>query len=137
MENNNIQFTTQFQNHQDRVFAEYEQLLAQVAEGNITVETSALFDLEGNWTPARLIQNKYGYSWLVLDANGKSTGVFVPFGSKKRETQAKHGFVEGKVLVAAKADMWGGFRMQTGLVPAEAVGTGKPVSIITTDRFSK
>jgi hypothetical protein len=136
METNNTQFNTPLQNRQDRVFSEYEELLAQVAQGGVTVETSALFDLEGNWTPARLVENKYGFSWLVLDENGKSKGIFVPYASKKRETQAKHGFVEGKVRVPAKAEMWGGKLMQAGLVPADEVGTVKPIEIITTDRFA-
>jgi hypothetical protein len=134
--NNNTQFNTPLQNRQDRVFSEYEKLIAQVAQGGVTVETSALFDLQGNWTPARLVMGQYGYSWLVLDNNGKSTGVYVPYASKKRETQAKRGFVEGKVLVPAKAEMWGGKAMQTGLVPAHEIGTVKPTEIICTDRFT-
>jgi hypothetical protein len=137
METNNTQFNTPLQNRQDRVFSKYEELIAQVAQGGVTVETSALFDLQGNWTPARLVDSKYGFSWLVLDDNGKSTGVYVPYASKKRETQAKRGFVEGKVLVPAKAEMWGGKSMQTGLVPADEVGTVKPIEIITTDRFNQ
>jgi hypothetical protein len=136
MTTNNTQFNTPLQNRQDRVFSEYEALIAQVAQGGVTVETSALFDLDGNWTPARLVMGQYGYSWLVLDDNGKSTGVYVPYASKKRETQAKRGFVEGKVRVPAKAEMWGGKAMQTGLVPADEVGTVKPVEIITADRFT-
>jgi hypothetical protein len=134
---NTTPFNTPLQNRQDRVFSKYEELIAQVAQGGVTVETSALFDLQGNWTPARLVDSKYGFSWLVLDENGKSTGVYVPYASKKRETQAKRGFVEGKVRVPAKADMWGGKAMQTGLVPADEVGTVKPTEIITTDRFNQ
>lgn len=122
---------------EDRVFAQYDQLLEQVAAGGVTVKTTALFDLAGNWVPAKLIDSKYGHSWLVLDSNGKSTGVFVPFGSKKRETQAKRGFVEGIVLVEAKADMWGGFNVQAGLVPADETGTVAPVEVISTDRFAE
>lgn len=131
----NTEFPTSFQNTQDRVFAKYDSLVAQVAAGGVTVETSALFDLDGNWTPAKLIQNKYGYSWLVLDANGKSTGVFVPYASKNRETQAKRGFVEGKVRVAAQAILAGGFRPTASLIPAKEDLSGTPVEIITVDRW--
>lgn len=120
---------------QDRVFAQYDQLLEEVAAGGATVKRSALFDLAGNWVPAKVIESKYGQSWLVLDSSGKSTGVFVPFGSKKRETQAKRGFVEGIVLVEAKAAMWGGFNVQAGLVPADETGTVAPVEVISCDRF--
>ena len=133
---NTDQFPTPAQVHQDRVFKEYDALLEQAANG-ATVTTSALFDLEGNWTPARIVESKYGYSWLVLDENHKSTGVYVPFKAKKRETQAKRGYVEGTVKVAAKAVMNGGFRPVAMLAPVVGDGTDTPIEIITTDRFKE
>jgi len=72
---------------------------------------------------------------MVLNENGKSTGVFVPFRSKKRETQAKRGFVEGFVKVTAMVAYSGGFSPTASIVSAKEVGTGKPVTIVSTDRF--
>jgi hypothetical protein len=120
---------------QEWCFARYEELKIEFANSDGCVETTVLFDLEGNWTPAKWVTGKYGTSWLVLDANGRSTGVFVPFASKKRETQAKRGFVEGIARVPAEVAMWGGFSPRTGIVPAKPVGTDRPVTIISTDRF--
>jgi len=73
----------------------------------------------------------------VLDENGKSTGVFIPCDSKKRETQAKRGFVEGIVRVPAVATFaYTAYRPQAVIGPADEVGIVKPVVIITTDRFT-
>ena len=131
-------FDSPFEVMYQRVERKREQLETELANSDGTTQTSALFDLDGNWTPAKLVMGQYGYSWLVLDANGKSTGVFVPFASKKRETQAKRGFVEGIVRVPAKVTYaYAGNRPQAVIAPADEVGTVAPVAIITTDRFAK
>lgn len=120
---------------QESTFAHFEELKIEFANSDGCVETTVLFDLEGNWTPAKRVESKYGYSWLVLDANGRSTGIFVPMHSVKRETQAKRGFVEGRGRVPAEVAMWGGFAPRAGIVPAKPVGTDRPITIISTDRF--
>jgi hypothetical protein len=139
MENNTYQDSnkTISQCQQERTFARFEELKIEFANSDGCVETTVLFDLEGNWTPAKRVESKYGYSWLVLDANGRSTGIFVPMHSKKRETQAKRGYVEGIVRVRAEVAMWGGFSPRAGIVPAADLGTEAPVTIISTDRFAK
>jgi hypothetical protein len=63
--------------------------------------------------------------------------VFVPYATKKRETQAKRGFVEGKVRVTAQVALYGGFRPTAGIVPVNPVGTEKPVVVTSTDRFQE
>jgi len=129
-------FASSMQNTQDRAFRKFDELTAQLAQTDGTIKTIALFDLAGNWIPARMVTSNFGTSWLVLDANGKSTGAFVPFRSAKRETQAKRGFVEGYVLVPATVGLFGGFRPQAAIVPKHEVGTVKPIKVITTDRFN-
>lgn len=137
MENNTYQDSNKshFACQQDRQAARYAELQIELANSDGCVETTVLFDLEGNWTPAKWVNSKYGTSWLVLDANGRSTGVFVPYGSAKRQTQAKRGFVEGKARVTAVVK-YSGFD-SASICPANPVGTERPVTIISTDRFAK
>lgn len=131
-------FESPFEVMYQRVERKREELEKQLAESDGLVQTSALFDLEGNWTPAKIVESKYGYSWLVLDGNGKSTGTYIPYQPKKRETQAKRGYVEGTVRVAAKVSYaYAGGRPQAVIAPADAVGTVKPTVIISTDRFNQ
>jgi hypothetical protein len=132
-----IIFESPFEMAQQRADRQFNELQKQLAESDGTVQSVALFDLEGNWTPAKIVEGKFGFSWLVLDENGKGTGVFIPYASKKRDTQAKRGFVEGTVRVPATVVLAGGFRPTAHIVPAGAVGTVKPTTIITTDRFKK
>ncbi len=130
-------FESPFEIMYQRVERKREELEKELAESDGLVQTSALFDLDGNWTPAKLIMGQYGYSWLVIDADGKSSGVFVPYASKKRDTQAKRGFVEGIVRVPAKvAYAYAGGRPQAVIAPADEVGTVKPTVVINTDRFT-
>jgi hypothetical protein len=130
-------FASPFEMTQQRADRRYEELLVEFSKTDGLIETSALFDLDGNWTPAKLVDSKYGWSWLVLDENGRSTGVFVPYASKKRETQAKRGFVEGKVRVSAQVALYGGFRPTAGIIPVNPLGTEKPVVVVSTDRFQE
>jgi hypothetical protein len=129
-------FASSMQNTQDRAFRKFDELTAQLAQTDGTIKTIALFDLAGNWVPARMVTSKFGTSWLVLDANGKSTGTFVPHASAKRETQAKRGYVEGFVLVEASVQLSGGFRPHASIGAKHEVGTVKPIKVITTDRFN-
>ena len=130
-------FESPFEVMYQRVERRREQLEKELAESDGLTQTSSLFDLDGNWTPAKLIEGKFGFSWLVLDNDGKSTGTFIPYGSKKRDTQAKRGFVEGTVRVPAKVTYaYAGGRPQAVIAPADEVGTVKPTVIISTDRFT-
>jgi hypothetical protein len=116
--------------------ARFIELEAQLAKQGGLVKALVLFDLEGNWTPAKIVKGTYGESWLVLDANGKSTGVFVPMYSVKRQTQAKRGYVEGYAMVPAVVkyvgDKW---NFSAAICPIES-GTLAPVSVVTVDRFT-
>jgi hypothetical protein len=135
MDNNQSSFQSNISLVQQRAEKQFQELQAHIKNGEGLIETTALFTTEGEWVPAKLIDNKYGTSWMVLDENGKSTGKYVPYRAAKRETQAKRGFVEGTVKVSAKAVISGGFRPSAKVVPVAAVGTEKPTIIVTTDRF--
>jgi hypothetical protein len=135
MDNNKASFKSNISLVQERAEKQFQELQTQIKNGEGLIETTALFTTEGEWVPAKLIDNKYGTSWVVLDENGKSTGKYVPYRSAKRETQVKRGFVEGIVKVSAKAVIRGGFRPSAKVVPAAEVGTEKPTIVVTTDRF--
>lgn len=137
MNNNSNNNTSQIAVTQNRAFDRFDQLQAEFALTDGLIEITVLFDLKGNWVPAKWINTQYGTSWLVLDEAGASTGVFVPYASKKRETQAKRGFVEGIARVPAEVILHGGFRPTASIVPAQPNGTVKPKVIITTDRFTQ
>lgn len=103
----------------------------------------ALFTLDGQFVPARDIQTKYGTRWMLLDANGKATGQFLPYFPKKRETLAKHGFVEGFVMRPAWAKCEGSGRGLSGLTSVHVViyptdqPWEPPLSIVTADRWAE
>jgi hypothetical protein len=120
----------------DRATARFIELEAKLAEQGGVVKTIVLFDLNGNWAPAKIAEGTYGQSWLVLDANGKSTGVFVPVGTTKRQTQAKRGYVEGWAFVPAVVKYVGDkCNFSAAICPIER-GTLAPVSVVTVDRFT-
>jgi hypothetical protein len=135
MDNNQASFQSNISLVQQRAEKQFQELQAQIQNGEGLIETTALFTTEGEWVPAKLVENKYGTSWMVLDENGMPSGKYVPYRSAKRETQAKRGFVEGTVKVSAKAVISGGFRPSAKIVPVAAVGTEKPTIIVSTDRF--
>jgi hypothetical protein len=121
-----------------RVERKVAELQNELEQSDGLIQTSAMFDLDGNWVPAKMIETKYGFSWSILNENGKATGVFVPFHAKKRETQAKRGFVEGIVRVPATVTYaYAGNRPHAVIAPADQVGTVKPTVIIATDRFAQ
>lgn len=133
-------FATQAANH---LTARQLNLQAQIDDNNGLAEFPALFDLDGNWIPAQLIENKFGgQSWLLLDRTGKSLGIFVNARPARRSTIAKKGFVEGSVLRPAIAKICGGGKGFSGMASCYVAPVSKtkaheaPTQIITTDRFN-
>jgi hypothetical protein len=120
---------------QERAERQFAQMQEELEKGDGLIQVTALFTTEGEWVPARLIDNKYGTSWMVLNENGKPSGKYVPYRSAKRETQAKRGFVEGIVKVSATVVISGGFRPSAKVVPAAEIGTQQPTIIVSIDRF--
>jgi hypothetical protein len=116
---------------------------AQIEDENGMAKFLALFDTEGNWVPAKLIDNKFGgTSWMLLDNDGKATGDFISAEPVRRNTIAKKGYLEGWVLRPAVAKICGGGRGFSGMASCyvSAVPTTQsheaPSHIITADRWS-
>ena len=79
-------------------------LEAEIVENGGVWEFPALFDLDGNWVPARDIDGRYGPCWMILDESGDATGEFAPFRPARKSTLEKRGYREGIVTRPAKAD---------------------------------
>lgn len=98
-----------------------------------------LFDLDGNWVPSKMIRTQYGSRWMVLDSEGNKTGTFLPVCPKRRDTLAKHGYVEGYAMFPAKVDYVDtgaglvGVRVQTLKTSRDHV---PPTSVVTVDRWA-
>lgn len=90
--------------------AEVNELEATIAENDGKSEFSALFDLEGNLIPAKLIKTRYGSAWALLettDTDSKFVDFFNP-SRAQNEAQAvaknaAKGYYVGTVLVEAGA----------------------------------
>jgi hypothetical protein len=90
---------------------------ADLAEQGGKAEFNALFDTDGNLVPAREVQTKFGRSWVLLDANGDSTGQFVnpskaKTAEKRNAAMAKKGYAEGTIRTDAVV------RMSDGMMPS-------------------
>jgi hypothetical protein len=89
-----------------------EHLAAQIADNGGVWEFDGLFDLDGNLVPAKEIETRYGWSWMLLDEAGRCDGWFNESKAKKDETRirnnAKKGFYVGRVRVPAYAALAGG-----------------------------
>lgn len=118
---------------------EYE-LKATLAENGAVTQTAAVFDLDGNLVPAVWVEGTYGWSWMLLDADGRrdpslgKRGFFSPSQAAKDATRiannAKKGFYEGLVEVEAVVDTRGGniMAVHAGIFPATREIT--PASVI-------
>jgi len=85
--------------------AQKARLQATIEDFGGLAEFNALFDLDGNWVPARTITGRYGKCWMILDEQGEATGQFAPFAPARKSTLEKRGFREGTVLRPARADI--------------------------------
>jgi hypothetical protein len=117
---------------------QFASLFTQLETQGNAIATIALFDIEGNWTPAKIVTDKYKNSqWVVLNASGQRTGQYLPYRPANRNTQAKRGFVEGYVFVSAQISKIDPLRWTVpSIVPKSEIGTGTPISIISTDRYT-
>lgn len=101
-------------------------LEAELAEKNGKSEFLALFDLEGNPVPAKLISTRYGTAWLLLasdDPCGDTKGIVGNPTARKPErraaTLARKGYRVGFVNARARVGTIGG--NGTGLSGAVSV----------------
>ena len=118
--------------NQDRIQADIERA------GGVA-EFSALFTTEGEWVAAKVIEGQWGERWMLLGADGRSNGVFLPYYPKRRSTLAKKGYVEGRVMRPAKSCIQGRGHGLSGTAWASYEDTSKatdpPVSVVTADRW--
>lgn len=121
--------------------AQEKRAQAEIEENGGLSDFPALFDLEGNYVPAKLINGRYGLAWTLVDDEGTFTGEFVSAFPKRRATIVGKGYTEGRVLRPARATVTGG---GTGLAGAASCYVGTytsdgpevaPTEILYTDRF--
>lgn len=123
--------------------ARRDAIAADLLRSGGTSDFDALFDLDGNWIPARIIDGTWGPRWMVLDANGRSTGVFLPARPKRRSTLAKRGYTVGRVTRPAAAviaapdgarGLSGAALCYVAIVPADRP-TDPPLAVVTPDAY--
>ncbi len=112
-------------------------LEAQLVEQDGMASFLALFDLEGNWVPAKLINAKYGECWALLDEDGQFTGEFVGAYPKQRKTIANKGYLEGRVLRPAGVGYSGSSTNVRACFYPKTKAHEAPAGIITSDRWEK
>lgn len=101
-----------------------------------------LFTTSGEWVPSKEISTRYGTRWMLLDANGKSTGVFLTWHPARRDTLAKHGYVEGYGLWPARAVIYGTGTGMSGAASCMVITVRSvpdhepPTTIETVDRWA-
>lgn len=94
--------------------SDLESARARLAENGGKSVFPALFDLEGNLVPAKLVRTQYGQSWALLadadDASSEFVGFFSPSKAqdeaRERKNNAKKGYYIGTVRVGAYAHHW-------------------------------
>ena len=120
--------------------AQKARLEADLIDNGGVSEFLALFDLAGNYQPAVAIEARYGMRWMLLDADGKRTGEFLPWLPKRRDTLAKRGYVEGYAVFPAKADFVEGPGGLVGVsvrVRKACPHHALPVEVVSVDRWKE
>lgn len=98
------------------VMADRYDHLAEIAENGGTIETVALFDLEGRYIDARHVEGRYGWVWVWDDAEGNAVW-FNESSAQKEETRIKNNAKKGVYVGTAffhayydnktgKAEVW-------------------------------
>jgi hypothetical protein len=117
-----------------------DRLQADIVEAGGLHRFPALFDLDGRYIPARVIEGQWGKRWMVLNDQGRSTGTFLPYHPVRRNTLARKGYVEGWVMRPAEAFTNGtGYglsgRAWTDVRPTDKP-TDPPAAILSVDRWA-
>lgn len=109
---------------------------AQLLEDGGLAEFPALFDLDGNYVPAKLIDGRYGECWALLNTDGTFTGEFITAFPARRATIVKKGYLEGVVKRPARVKVMSGKGgMATAYVGVYATDSplDAPAEIVTHD----
>jgi len=99
-------------------------LNAEIAEAGGVWEFDAYERIAtGEIAPHRVITTQYGQRVMVLDAEGRATGEFLPYAAKRDATYEKKGFRRVLVTKAAHAKTWapagGGYTSVQAIVVAD------------------
>lgn len=120
-----------------------DRLQADIEDAGGLHRFPALFDLDGRYVPARVIEpRQYGWGkrWMVLDQQGRSTGTFLPYHPVRRNTLARKGYVEGWVMRPAEAFTNGTGHGLSGRAWTDVRPTDKPTdppaAILSVDRWA-
>lgn len=95
--------------------SEKHRLRAEIAANNGKAQFRALFDLEGNYVPARQVEGRYGMSWGIYSKPNDPESYFESYVSeskskdpKKQEALlAKKGYTVGLIMAPAYVDSVG------------------------------
>jgi hypothetical protein len=109
------------------IMARENELQAEITEAGGLWEFPALFDLDGNLVPAKLIDGQYGSCWALLDP-ANPEGRFLGFVNRswaskaatRNRNMAKKGYTEGTVRAPAKAELGGGGKGMAGMMSVTA-----------------
>lgn len=117
------------------ISAEVARKEADLIEAGGVHEFPALFDLEGNYVPARLIDGRYGLCWMLLDAEGECSG-FVSAFPKRRATMVGKGYLEGYVVRPARVVTAGKTltSVHAKVIPSDSP-LDAPIEVVTADRW--
>lgn len=121
--------------------ASKDRLQAEIDENGGRFEFAALFDLDGNLVPAKLIDTRYGLAWGILpddDPHGRFVRWFNPSSARSDVTRLKNnrrkGYTEGRVLAPAKAVLSGTNATSVRAVPLRTDGGfSRDVEIVETE----
>jgi hypothetical protein len=115
---------------------------ADLAEAGGRWEFPALFNLDGEQVPAKLVQTRYGLSWMLLDAEGRCAGWFnrskAQDEAKAKAANERKGYRIGRVRADAVVVMeeGGAWQLYPVIVPRsrDDVAFGRNVEIVDNGR---
>lgn len=111
---------------------------AEILEAGGVSEFDAVFDLQGNYQPAVLIDTRFGKAWSLTDSNGKflNPPVFLPTRPARASTIKKKGYTIGSVIRKAHAKLAGKVNVGVAIVPSEG-WTKEPLEVVSKDIYSE
>jgi len=111
---------------------------ASILEDGGVSEFDAVFDLEGNYQPAVLIDTRYGKAWSLTDSNGRflNPPMFLPSRPARASTIKKKGYTIGTVIRKAHAKLAGKVNVGVAVVPSEG-WTKEPLEVISKDIYEE
>jgi len=118
-----------------------KRLQADIEDNGGKAEVPALFDLDGNLIPAKLIDTRFGTSWGIFKSwdalNGSGDIVrWVKAFPARRSTLVGYDVMEGRVMALAYADLRGKSASNVTAVIVRKQFDGNE-EVVTSDRFAR